>query len=72
MPGPQRIVVEREKPRQRSRAPKGYFGKAYDTITSSENQSIVRSVAVFGTAVAFLASPWAELLLPPSQMRKKK
>ncbi|KAI1841370.1 hypothetical protein JX265_013470 [Neoarthrinium moseri] len=46
-------------------APKGTFGAAYETITSPENAAVVRSVAVFGAAVAFLSSPWAEFLLPP-------
>ncbi|KAK9417028.1 hypothetical protein SUNI508_09267 [Seiridium unicorne] len=54
MPAPRRISQE-----------KGVIGSTYDAITSSENAAVVRSIAVFGAAVAFLASPWAELLLPP-------
>lgn len=67
------------------RQQKGLLGSTYETVTSSENAAVVRSVAVFGVskqefslhlrysrliyyiqaAVAFLASSWAELLLPP-------
>ncbi|KAI1398284.1 putative TOM core complex subunit Tom6 [Hypoxylon fuscum] len=47
------------------RANKGVVGSTYEAITSPENASVVRSVAVFGAAVAFLASPWSEYLLPP-------
>ena len=32
----------------RSRAPKGVFAATYDALTSPENASVVRSVAVFG------------------------
>ncbi|KAI0121033.1 hypothetical protein BJ170DRAFT_688449 [Xylariales sp. AK1849] len=49
----------------RRSAPKGFLSSTYETVTSSENAAVVRSVAVFGAAVAFLASPWAEFLLPP-------
>ncbi|KAI1372560.1 putative TOM core complex subunit Tom6 [Hypoxylon crocopeplum] len=47
------------------RANKGFLSSTYETFTSAENAPIVRSVAVFGAAVAFLASPWSEFLLPP-------
>ncbi|KAF3002183.1 hypothetical protein E8E14_007473 [Neopestalotiopsis sp. 37M] len=47
------------------RQQKGLLGSTYDAVTSSENAAVVRSVAVFGAAVAFLASSWAEFLLPP-------
>ncbi|KAM4065920.1 hypothetical protein HRG_000080 [Hirsutella rhossiliensis] len=47
------------------RAPKGFLGSTYETLTSSENAAAVRSIAIFGAAVAFLASPWGEMLLPP-------
>ncbi|EQK99122.1 hypothetical protein OCS_05168 [Ophiocordyceps sinensis CO18] len=79
------------------RAPKGFLGSTYETLTSSENASAVRSIAIFGVsnngrpqgrahtaaalvalcnceidadaraqaAIAFLASPWGEMLLPP-------
>ncbi|KAI1079740.1 hypothetical protein F5B20DRAFT_580895 [Whalleya microplaca] len=61
---PTKVVVERSAPR--SRAPKGYFRSTYDAVTSPENADVVRSVAVFGAAIAFLASPWGEFfLLPP-------
>lgn len=36
----------------------------YRFVTSSENASLVRSVAIFGVAVAFLHSSWAEALVP--------
>lgn len=45
-PKQQRIVVQRADPRRP--APKGYFASAYRTLTSPENASVVRSVAVFG------------------------
>ncbi|KAG6008568.1 hypothetical protein E4U54_008689 [Claviceps lovelessii] len=75
-PSPQRIAIEYchttgmaapkriygEKPR---RAPKGYFASAYGILTSPDNAAVVRSIAMFGAAVTFLASPWGELLLPP-------
>ncbi|KAI1767361.1 putative TOM core complex subunit Tom6 [Hypoxylon sp. FL1150] len=45
---------------------KGFISSTYESLTSPENASVVRSVALFGAAVAFLASPWgAEQLLPP-------
>ncbi|GJN86960.1 hypothetical protein VFPFJ_10851 [Purpureocillium lilacinum] len=47
------------------RAPKGFVASTYETLTSSENAAVVRSIAVFGAAVTFLASSWGELLLPP-------
>ncbi|KAI1254518.1 hypothetical protein MGN70_003922 [Eutypa lata] len=49
----------------RSRAPKGVFASTYEAVTSPENASVVRSVAMFGAAVAVLAGPFAEFLLPP-------
>ncbi|KAH6649180.1 hypothetical protein BKA67DRAFT_662095 [Truncatella angustata] len=52
-------------PNRRITHQKGTIGSAYDAITSPENAAVVRSVAVFGAAVAFLASSWADLLLPP-------
>ncbi|EFY91581.1 TOM core complex subunit Tom6, putative [Metarhizium acridum CQMa 102] len=62
MPAPKRVLVE--KPSSR-RTNKGFFASTYDTLTSSENAAVVRSIAIFGAAVTFLASPWGELLLPP-------
>ncbi|RDA95540.1 hypothetical protein CP533_1185 [Ophiocordyceps camponoti-saundersi (nom. inval.)] len=47
------------------RAPKSFFTSAYETLTAPENASVVRSIAMFGAAVAFLASPWSSILLPP-------
>ncbi|KAG9229562.1 hypothetical protein BJ875DRAFT_488807 [Amylocarpus encephaloides] len=50
--------------RPRRVASRGYFGEAYSAITSPENASVVRSVAVFGAAVAFFSSSWSDFLLP--------
>ncbi|PHH70488.1 hypothetical protein CDD80_5987 [Ophiocordyceps camponoti-rufipedis] len=47
------------------RAQRGYFTSVYETLTAPENASVVRSIAMFGAAVAFLASPWSSILLPP-------
>ncbi|KAK5994909.1 hypothetical protein PT974_03297 [Cladobotryum mycophilum] len=51
-----------EKPR---RAPKGFFVSTYETLTSSDNAAVVRSIALFGAAVTLLSSSWGEFLLPP-------
>lgn len=60
----QRVVVERG-PRRGAPAPQGYFSQTYNALTSPENASVVRSVAIFGVAVAFFSSSWSEFLLPP-------
>ncbi|KAI1421165.1 TOM core complex subunit Tom6 [Xylaria sp. FL1777] len=60
---PKRVLVESGNPR--ARAPKGVIASTYSTLTSPENASVVKSVAIFGAAVAFFASPWSEFLLPP-------
>jgi hypothetical protein len=49
MPAPKRVLVE--KPSYR-RAPKGFFASTYDTLTSSENAAVVRSIAMFGVRIA--------------------
>ncbi|KAI0455827.1 TOM core complex subunit Tom6 [Xylaria acuta] len=59
---PKRITVQ---PGSRAAAPKGVIASTYNTLTSPENASVVKSVAVFSAAVAFFASPWSEYLLPP-------
>ncbi|KFY05430.1 hypothetical protein V491_09137 [Pseudogymnoascus sp. VKM F-3775] len=64
-PKAQRVLVERAGGRRVGAAQKGYFGQAYEAVTSSENASVVRSIAVFGVAVAFLSSQWSDVLLPP-------
>ncbi|KAK7414814.1 hypothetical protein QQZ08_012495 [Neonectria magnoliae] len=56
---PKRIAVSSR------RAPKGVLGATYDALTSSDNAAVVRSIAIFGVAVTFLSSSWAEILLPP-------
>jgi hypothetical protein len=45
-PKQQRIQVQKADPRRAQ--PKGYFSSAYNTVTSPENSSVVRSIAVFG------------------------
>ena len=45
-PKQQRITVQKADPRRP--APRGYFSSAYNSLTSAENASVVRSVAVFG------------------------
>ncbi|KAI1814421.1 hypothetical protein GGS20DRAFT_548540 [Poronia punctata] len=57
-----RVIVE---PAGSRRAPKGAIASTYSALTSPENAPVVRSVAVFGAAIAFLSSPWSEYLLPP-------
>ncbi|KAI3316596.1 hypothetical protein HD806DRAFT_517237 [Xylariaceae sp. AK1471] len=61
---PKRIVVEPAS--SRPRAPKGVIASTYHALISPENTSVVKSVAIFGAAVAFFASPWSEFLLPPA------
>jgi len=62
-PKQQRIQVAKADVRRP--AQKGYLSSTYQTLTSPENASVVRSVAVFGVAVAFFSSSWSEFLLPP-------
>ncbi|KAL3422566.1 hypothetical protein PVAG01_06722 [Phlyctema vagabunda] len=62
-PKQQRIAVQKGDTRRG--APKGYVSQVYNTVTSAENASVVRSIAVFGAAVAFFSSSWSEFLLPP-------
>lgn len=48
-PKTQRVVVERAGGGRRvGGAQRGYLGQAYEAVTSSENASVVRSIAVFG------------------------
>ncbi|KAI1442594.1 putative TOM core complex subunit Tom6 [Annulohypoxylon stygium] len=47
------------------RSNKGFISSTYETVTSPDNVEVVRSIAVFGAAIAILASPWCEYLLPP-------
>ncbi|ATY62677.1 TOM core complex subunit Tom6 [Cordyceps militaris] len=60
---PKRVLGEKHG--RHAAAPKGYIAATYDTLTSPDNASVVRSIAVFGAAVAFLSSPFSEFLLPP-------
>ncbi|KAI0474351.1 hypothetical protein F4859DRAFT_482771 [Xylaria cf. heliscus] len=59
---PKRITVQPG----RTLGSKGVIASTYSALTSPENASVVKSVAIFGAAVAFLASPWSEFLLPPA------
>lgn len=45
---PKRVLVEKQG--RRAAAPKGYIASTYDTLTSPENASVVRSIAVFGVS----------------------
>ncbi|KFY92527.1 hypothetical protein V500_04169 [Pseudogymnoascus sp. VKM F-4518 (FW-2643)] len=63
-PKTQRVLVERAGGR-RVGGQRGYLGQAYEAVTSSENASVVRSIAVFGVAVAYFSSQWSDMLLPP-------
>ncbi|KAK6496358.1 hypothetical protein TWF481_002383 [Arthrobotrys musiformis] len=49
-------------PPQRSQP--SVFTQTYRFLTNSENASVVRAVAVFGAAAAFLHSSLAENLVP--------
>jgi hypothetical protein len=40
------------------RGNKGYFGEAYSAITSPENATVVRSVAVFGVCIFSHSEEW--------------
>ncbi|KAJ4417254.1 hypothetical protein N0V82_006287 [Gnomoniopsis sp. IMI 355080] len=61
---PKKVYVERGLGSGK-RIQKGYFRSTYDTLTSPENSSMVKSIAAFGVGVAFLATSWGEFLLPP-------
>ncbi|KAH8687677.1 hypothetical protein BGZ60DRAFT_522326 [Tricladium varicosporioides] len=61
-----RVSVQRADAPRRSNN-KGYVSSVYSALTSPDNASVVKSVAVFGAAVAFFSSSWSEFLLPPSQ-----
>lgn len=45
---PKRVLVEKQG--RRAPAPKGYIASTYDTLTSPDNASVVRSIAVFGVS----------------------
>ncbi|KAF7900169.1 hypothetical protein EAE99_012311 [Botrytis elliptica] len=62
-PKAHRVVVERAG--RRPAQSKGYFASTYTALTAPENASVVRSIGVFGIAVAFFSSSWSEYLLPP-------
>ncbi|KAK3316942.1 hypothetical protein B0H66DRAFT_605210 [Apodospora peruviana] len=60
MPGPKQSQIGMSRGQ---RAPKGIFKSTYDTLTSAENASVVRSIALFGVSVALISSSWAEALV---------
>ncbi|KAG9242667.1 hypothetical protein BJ878DRAFT_569137 [Calycina marina] len=62
-PKQQRVIVQ--KGGSRGGDPKGAIANVYDTLTSSENASVVKSVLIFGGAIAIFSSSLSELLLPP-------
>ncbi len=45
---PKRVLAEKQG--RRAAAPKGYIASTYDTLTSPENASVVRSIAIFGVS----------------------
>lgn len=47
-------------------APKGYFSSAYNTLTSPENASVVRSIAVFGVSYTLPYSVLSLVYLRPA------
>ncbi|KAM7197566.1 hypothetical protein V8F33_005532 [Rhypophila sp. PSN 637] len=42
---------------------KGYIQSVYASLTAPENASVVRSIALFGGAVALISSSWADALI---------
>ncbi|KAH8692367.1 putative TOM core complex subunit Tom6 [Talaromyces proteolyticus] len=58
---PKRVV----QPAGRGREADGIFNIAYKEVTNPENATIVRSVVIFGAAVAFFHSSLSEFLIPP-------
>ncbi|TQW11326.1 hypothetical protein IF2G_00057 [Cordyceps javanica] len=48
---PKRVLVEKHG--RHAPAPKGYVAATYDALTSPENASVVRSIAVFGVSHLF-------------------
>jgi hypothetical protein len=48
-PKQQRITIQKADTRRSP--PQGYFASAYNALTSPENASVVRSVAVFGVSI---------------------
>ncbi|OAX78879.1 hypothetical protein ACJ72_06808 [Emergomyces africanus] len=60
----QRIVVQSGPAKKRHHQPESTVSAAYHYITSPDNASVLRSVVIFGAAVAFLHSSLSELLIP--------
>lgn len=53
-----RVLVEKQG--RRGAAPKGYIASTYDALTSPDNASVVRSIALFGVSdLSIIASLFA-------------
>ncbi|RKF82559.1 component of translocase of the outer mitochondrial membrane complex [Golovinomyces cichoracearum] len=61
-PKHQRIAISKA---ETHRTSPNYLVAGYQAIVSPNNANIVRSVAMFGVAVAFISSSWSDFLLPP-------
>ncbi|KAB5539309.1 hypothetical protein GE09DRAFT_1226135 [Coniochaeta sp. 2T2.1] len=62
MPAPQKVYVQRQGAIGES---KGSVRSTFDALVSPDNRAVVTSIAAFGAAVAFLASPLGEAFLLP-------
>jgi hypothetical protein len=51
MPPKQRVVIQ-SSPASRRNQPTGYLGGIYHELTAPENQSVVRSIAIFGVSAS--------------------
>lgn len=56
---PKRAISGRGAPR----APQGFFASTYDTLTSSENAAMVRSIGVFAVSASGSRSEWLNAYL---------
>ncbi len=54
---PKKVTIEGARPRRRA-SKGGYLRVTYDTITSPENASVVRSVAIFGVRIELVPGPF--------------
>jgi len=59
-PKQQRITLEKAGSR-RGAPPKGYIADVYDSLTSPENASVIKSVAIFGVCPFLLGSRSGQL-----------
>lgn len=58
----QQVYVQRGEAR-RPAAQKGYFSTAYNTLTSAENATVVRSVAIFGVSLLSFCKTVREMVM---------